>query len=104
MSWETAISGYFQLSPSLSKEETDNILGELRSLLEVESLELSDGFYYFKSLNFASHIEPNKLKEKFQEYKDKISSVSLSLWFLHEPDCQLEIREGKIEYETSNLL
>jgi len=101
MSWETAISGYFELNPSLSKEEANNILGELKRLLEVESVELSGGLYYFKSLNFTSHIEPEKLKRKLQEYKDKVLSVSLSIWFLHEPDCQLEIRKGKIEYETS---
>jgi len=104
MSWETAISGYFQLNPSLPKEEVNNVLDDLKNLLEVESLELSDGIYYFKSPNFISHIEPNKLKEKFQEYKGKILSVSLSIWFLHEPDYNLEVREGKVKYETSNLL
>jgi len=103
MSWETAINGYFQLNPSLSREEANSIINELKDLLEVESLELSGGLYFFKSLNFTSHIEPSKLKEKFREYKEKISSVSLSIWFLHEPDFQLEIRKGKVEYETSRL-
>jgi len=101
VSWETAISGYFELNPSLSKEEANNILRELKSLLEVESVELSGGLYYFKSLNFTSHIEPEKLKREFQEYKDKLLSVSLSIWFINEPDCHFEIRKGKVEYETS---
>jgi len=99
MSWETAINGYFQLNPSLSREEANSIINELKDLLEVESLELSGGLYFFKSLNFTSHIEPNKLKEKFREYKEKISSVSLSIWFLHEPDWYPVI-DGEIIKET----
>jgi len=103
MSWETAISGYFELNPSLPKEEVNNILDELKSLLEVEDFELECGLYYFKSLNFTSHIEPDRLRKELQKFEDKVLSLSLSLWFLHEPDCNLEIREGKIEYETSIL-
>jgi len=103
MSWETAISGCFKLSPSLPKEEADDILKELKDLLEIESLELDCGVYYFKSLNFTSHVEPEKVKEKLQGYKNKVLAVSLNIWFLHEPDCHLEIRESKIEYETSIL-
>jgi hypothetical protein len=88
MSWETVVCGCVVLKDG----NTDEVISLLQDILEVDRNEMKieersgKKEIYFKSLNFDSHVDEDKVKKFVKKVFSNVDYVGVSLYYLGEAD------------------
>ena len=89
MSWETLVNGFIKFIQGLATEEKDFLIDKVRKYLELQPTEY--GFfaekiegegYFFKHLNWCSHLDEEDVEELIEELKGKVESYEINLYYL----------------------
>jgi len=105
MSWETFLIMAVDVSKNTSKSELEKLKRLIKYCLEVREKDIRyDANYYtlhVDSINWASHVTEDKCRlfAKYCTMLDFVENISISLYYLSEPDFDLYVSKDSEEYE-----
>jgi len=89
-SWETLITGMIKFKADLSLNEREYIIERVRESLELQPTEygffdekIEGGGYFFKHLNWCSHVDEGAVERLVEELKGKVESYEVCLYYLN---------------------
>jgi len=96
---EAIIRGSFQLRESLTPEEMEEVLEEIKEILNVSSFQEEEECHYFRFVDIIPRIEPDEVKRAFLHLKHNLIVAEVEMWFLCEPDFKFSFDGEKVSYK-----
>ncbi|MGQ9706696.1 MAG: hypothetical protein ACUVWP_06830, partial [bacterium] len=100
MSLETLIVGRIRFKLSF---DNYNVIKNFENVLECSIINVRNRTYRFQHINWDSHVRGGNIKEIIERYKDIIELIDVSIYYLGEPDEQINFNINN-EYIIENLI
>jgi len=96
---EAIIRGSFQLRESLTPEEREEVLEEIKEIFNVSSFQEEEECHYFRFIEIIPRIEPDEVKRTFLYLKHNLIVAEVEMWFLREPDFKFSLGGEEVSYK-----